>query len=91
MNSTSKCNSIIKTRVYTNETYVIVYRIRCVRGAAWKVYDVVIDGVSLLKQYSRNFRDMLDANAGDVDKLILRMKNLTSHCYQRLYNKSGVI
>jgi len=72
---TSNDLGIIKSRVYTNETYVVVYKIRCVK-IKWKVYDVVIDGVSFLKQYAREFESQLK-NKG-INDLIKLMKNMNN-------------
>ena len=70
---------ILKSRVYTNETYVVVYKIHCVKsksGSKWKVYDVVIDGVSILKQYTSEFRRKMESSG--LDELIALMKKVNT-------------
>lgn len=71
----SKDTAIIKSRVYTNEEYVIVYKIHCVKSK-WKIYDVVIGGISFIKQYTGEFKDKI-ARSG-FNNLILQMKKMNN-------------
>ena len=44
------------------------------KGGSWKVYDVVIEGVSMVKNYRTQFRDILAKDSPDKLLEILRDK-----------------
>ena len=88
----SKETGIIKSRVYTNETYVVVYKIHCVTlqdKSKWKVYDVVIDGVSILKQYRNQFKNKIEEDG--FENLVLLMKKFNEKLLPTFTYKKTII
>lgn len=45
-------------------------------GAQWKLYDLIVEGVSLIDSFRSQFADQLSQNNGDLDAVI---KNLNAH------------
>jgi phospholipid transport system substrate-binding protein len=57
--------------IKNNQDIPIVYRVKDVKGQ-WMVYDIIIEGVSLVQNYRQQF-DRIINNEG-YDGLVLRMK-----------------
>jgi phospholipid transport system substrate-binding protein len=54
--------ALVYTRVITSTKEIpIDYRV-VLKDGTWRVYDVVIEGVSLVKNYRSQFREMLKNN-----------------------------
>jgi phospholipid transport system substrate-binding protein len=71
---TQGSQSVVKTKVITkrNTQVPIDYRLHKVDGG-WKIYDVLIEGVSLVNNYRSQFNDILSRSS--YDQLIQRMKS----------------
>jgi phospholipid transport system substrate-binding protein len=71
---TRDSQSVVKTKVITKrKTQVpIDYRLHKVDGR-WKIYDVLIEGVSLVNNYRSQFNDILSRSS--YDELIQKMKS----------------
>lgn len=69
--SDDKC--AVKTKVIRNGKIEIPmdYSMR-LRDGQWKVYDVIVEGVSLVKNYRTQFKDILSKET--PDQLIIRLK-----------------
>ena len=65
----------VKTRVAgeNNPDVQIDYRL-CLKGTEWKVYDVVIEGISLVGNYRQQFRSILNKETFDGLLKLLRQK-----------------
>lgn len=64
----------VQTKVITSSKEIpIDYRVM-LKGGAWKVYDVVIENVSLVQNYRSQFRSILAKNTPDQLLEILRKK-----------------
>lgn len=69
------------TRVLSKEeTIKLVYKFRK-EGGAWKVYDVVIQDVSLVKSYSQQYQQILQQ--GSVSDLLRKMQEKISQTEQQ--------
>ena len=65
----------IRTRLVSSKTnYPLDYRL-IYKDGQWHAYDIVIDGVSLVKNYRSQFERLIRADS--YDELIRRMKNRT--------------
>ncbi|UCF02855.1 MAG: ABC transporter substrate-binding protein, partial [Deltaproteobacteria bacterium] len=51
----------------------IFYRVY-LKDGTWKVYDVIIEGISLIKNYRTQFRDILANNPPEEVLKVLRKK-----------------
>lgn len=71
---TQGAQSVVKTKVITkrNTQVPIDYRLHKVDGG-WKIYDVLIEGVSLVNNYRSQFNDILSRSS--YDQLIQKMKS----------------
>lgn len=56
-----------------NERMSIVYKLRREKDIQWLVYDVIIEGASIIKQYRRQFAEIMDRE--DFNGLILRLED----------------
>lgn len=66
----------LKTQVVTRKEVRIPIEYRLLRkGVKWEVYDVVIEGVSLVNNYRNQFNSIL--SSGTYGELVKRMKNKT--------------
>lgn len=65
--------SVDSTLVSGNRRLPVVYRLRN-KGGEWLVYDVVIDGVSLLNTYQNQYNDYLKQNSIDAFLAMLQDK-----------------
>ncbi|HYA03813.1 MAG TPA: ABC transporter substrate-binding protein [Syntrophobacteria bacterium] len=64
----------VETRIITSSKEIpIMYRV-ILRDGAWKVYDVVIEGVSLVQNYRSQFNELLVKNSPEQVLDILRKK-----------------
>ncbi|MBM4284824.1 MAG: ABC transporter substrate-binding protein [Deltaproteobacteria bacterium] len=59
------------TIVRTNETIPVEYLMHSQAGG-WRLYDVIVDGVSILDNYQRTFKQVIDTKSFDF--LLNRMK-----------------
>ena len=71
---TQDAQSVVKTKVITkrNTQVPIDYRLHKVDGG-WKIYDVLIEGVSLVNNYRSQFNEILSRSS--YDQLIQKMKS----------------
>jgi phospholipid transport system substrate-binding protein len=66
----------VKTNILTSKEVSIPIEYRLLReGAKWKVYDVIIEGVSLVNNYRNQFSSIL--RSGSYEDLVRRLKNKT--------------
>jgi phospholipid transport system substrate-binding protein len=67
--------ALVKTRVldYKNTNIQLDYRLRLIRGD-WKVYDVIVEGVSLVENYRGQFNSILAGKPFDALLSQLREK-----------------
>lgn len=70
--------AVVQTTVPHNGKEIPVHYIMILRGEKWMVYDIVIEGVSLLRNYIEQFKTILrkDKYAGLVKQLEDKIKNL---------------
>lgn len=54
-------------------------------GAGWKVYDVLIEGISLLENYRRSFSDEI-ARSGSLDDLITHLQDTNAKAHREPLN-----
>ena len=64
----------IQTTIVTSSKKIPVYYRVILKGGEWKVYDVVIENVSLVSNYRTQFNDILAKNTPDQLLEILRKK-----------------
>jgi len=70
----SKNKAEVQTRVITKSAEIpIAYKLY-LKDGQWKVYDVVIEGISLIKNYRTQFREILINNSPEEVLKILRDK-----------------
>lgn len=70
----SKKKAEVQSKIYTKSTEIpINYRLT-IRNGVWKVYDVVIEGVSMVKNYRSQFRQLLVKGSPDDLLKTLREK-----------------
>jgi len=73
-NKTSENLAEVQTKIVTSSKEIpIDYRV-ILSGGAWKVYDVVIENVSLIQNYRSQFNDILANNTPEQLLMILRKK-----------------
>lgn len=66
--------SVVKTKIITAKNIEIPIDYRLLKGEAqWSVYDVVIEGVSLINNYRTQFNKIIRSQS--FDALLKRMKN----------------
>jgi phospholipid transport system substrate-binding protein len=66
--------SVVKTKIITAKNIEIPIDYRLLKGAAqWSVYDVVIEGVSLINNYRTQFNKIIRSQS--FEALLKRMKN----------------
>ena len=64
----------VKTKIITERKVVIPINYRLLKSSSkWKVYDVIIEGVSLIKNYRTQFNKIIRSQS--FEALIKRMKN----------------
>ncbi len=67
----------VRTRIKYNDKYIpINYRFVLI-GKQWKIYDVYVEGVSLIKNYRSQFKDMLLKKSPKevINELRLKLKD----------------
>ena len=71
---TQDSQAVVKTKVVTkrNTQVPMDYRLHKVNGR-WKIYDVLIEGVSLVNNYRSQFNDILSRSS--YDELVQKMKS----------------
>lgn len=63
----------VETMIVTSSKEIpIAYRLYDTGGGIWRVYDVFVEGVSLVKNYRTQFRDILAKNS--VEELLEQMR-----------------
>jgi phospholipid transport system substrate-binding protein len=66
----------VKTNIVTSKEVSIPIEYRLLKeGSQWKVYDVVVEGVSLVNNYRNQFNSIL--RSGTYEDLVKRLKNKT--------------
>jgi len=66
----------VKTNILTTKEVSIPIEYRLLKeGSQWKVYDVVIEGVSLVNNYRNQFNSIL--RSGTYEELVKKLKNKT--------------
>jgi len=69
-------NAVVKTKVITKKETDVPLDYRLMKEESkWKVYDVVIEGVSLVNNYRSQFNEILGSNP--YGELVKRLKNKT--------------
>jgi phospholipid transport system substrate-binding protein len=64
----------VQTRIITKSAEIpISYRVY-LKDGQWRVYDVIIEGISLIKNYRTQFREILVNNPPEEVLKILREK-----------------
>ncbi|WP_161629964.1 MlaC/ttg2D family ABC transporter substrate-binding protein [Desulfogranum mediterraneum] len=51
----------VQTQLVNNGSTIAVSYIMLLKGEQWKVYDVVVEGVSLVRNYKEQFREIVDS------------------------------
>ncbi len=72
----SKIINVPMELIYKDKKVVILYKLRKVEKR-WKIYDVEIQGVSILLTYRSQFNDIL--RSGSVDDLLARLEKPVEH------------
>ena len=70
----SGTNAEIQTTIITSSKKIPVFYRVILKGSEWKVYDIVIEGVSLISNYRTQFNEILAKNTPDQMLEILRGK-----------------
>ncbi len=70
----SGTNAEIQTTIITSSKNIPVFYRVILKGGGWKVYDVVIENVSLVSNYRTQFNDILAKNTPEQMLEILRKK-----------------
>ena len=64
----------VQTHIVTKSTEIPIFYRVYLKDGTWKVYDVIIEGISLIKNYRTQFRDILANNPPEEVLKILRKK-----------------
>ena len=64
----------VQTHIITKSTEIPIFYRVYLKNDKWKVYDVIIEGISLIKNYRTQFRDILANNPPEEVLKILRKK-----------------
>ena len=64
----------VQSKVITSSAEIPIHYRLIMKNAEWKVYDVIIEGVSLIKNYRSQFRDILSKKSPEDLLEILRKK-----------------
>ncbi len=57
-----------------DKPYIVQYSMRKNSDGAWRVYNVIIEGINLGQTYRNQFAAAVDQNHGDIDKVIAGWK-----------------
>ena len=64
---------MVKTEILQSGGQPVAVNYRMVEdGAGWKVYDILIEGISLLQNYRASFNDEIE-QSGSLDQLIAHL------------------
>jgi phospholipid transport system substrate-binding protein len=64
----------VQTHIITKSVEIPIFYRVYLKDGKWKVYDVIIEGISLIKNYRTQFRDILANNPPEEVLKILREK-----------------
>jgi phospholipid transport system substrate-binding protein len=64
----------VQTHILTKSLEIPIFYRVYLKDGTWKVYDVIIEGISLIKNYRTQFRDILANNPPEEVLKILRKK-----------------
>lgn len=64
----------VQTKVVTSSKEIPIFYNVILKGGTWKVYDVVVENVSLVRNYRSQFNSILEKNTPDQLLEILRKK-----------------
>ena len=64
----------VRTHIITKSAEIPIFYRVYLKDGKWKVYDVIIEGISLIKNYRTQFRDILANNPPEEVLKILRKK-----------------
>ncbi|UCF01710.1 MAG: ABC transporter substrate-binding protein [Deltaproteobacteria bacterium] len=64
----------VQTHILTKSTEIPIFYRVYLKDGTWKVYDVIIEGISLIKNYRTQFRDILANNPPEEVLKVLRKK-----------------
>lgn len=64
----------VQTHIITKSTEIPIFYRVYLKDGKWKVYDVIIEGISLIKNYRTQFRDIMANNPPEEVLKILRKK-----------------
>ena len=64
----------VQTKVITSSKEIPIFYRVILKGGSWKVYDVVVENVSLVQNYRSQFNSILEKNTPDQLLEILRKK-----------------
>jgi len=64
----------VQSKVITSSAEIPIHYRLIMKNDGWKVYDVIIEGVSLIKNYRSQFRDILSKKSPEDLLEILRKK-----------------
>ena len=64
----------VQTHIITKSTEIPIFYRVYLKDGKWKVYDVIIEGISLIKNYRTQFRDIMVNNPPEEVLKILREK-----------------
>ena len=64
----------VQTHILAKSTEIPIFYRVYLKDGTWKVYDVIIEGISLIKNYRTQFRDILANNPPEEVLKILRKK-----------------
>jgi len=70
----SESQAEIQTRIVTSSKEIPIHYRVILRGGAWRVYDVLVENVSLVRNYRTQFNDILSKNSPEKLLEILRKK-----------------
>ncbi len=72
----NKNKAKVKSKVLSDSAkiYPVNYKLRCVKSS-WRIYDVVLDGVSIIKQYHGQFKIRIEQDGYDSLIAFLKYKN----------------
>jgi phospholipid transport system substrate-binding protein len=70
----SESQAEIQTRVITSSNEIPIFYRMIKKDNAWKVYDVIVENVSLVQNYRTQFNDILNKNTPEQLLEILRKK-----------------
>ncbi len=81
----------VKTELIDKDISIPVSYIMLLNGDQWMIYDVVVEGVSLVRNYMEQFREILrkDTYAGLVKQIQDKIKELEDERAQKLVDSQG--